>query len=710
MGRKKKELTDEEKRLAYEAHRADMAARSAEQSAAGRDIGPIPAPADPERRAACSRDYLLFCRTYRPNVFTKPFSKSQRAAALLMQQAILDGGTYAWCMSRGGAKTTHSEGVTCWGLLYGHIRFAILAGASKDAAGDSYEAIKYEIESNDLLLADFPEVCLPVRRLEGKPQRAAGMLADGAELRFEWSNRQLVFPMVPGSKSAGAILRSMGYGGRLRGQKFHSQRPDFLILDDIQKDTTARNPRNVQRDLTILQSTIKGMKNRGGKFTVLVPGTRLNPHCFMSQVTDRQKFPDYQGRIFKAMPKMPVNLDLWQDYKKAWIQGTSDAWAENPDDPDAWRKGYSLALEFYRQNRAKMDAGAEVDWPEMFDSHEISGIQNMMDIYLFNEAGFFAEYQNSPLTDQTDTRLTEEMLAQKVLQDLPAGMVPRGTKYLTLGCDVQKELLYWLVTAWRDGFAGHIVAYGTIPEQNTVIFKAVKPPQPLRDLYPAQSMEGRHNIAVNALISALMERDWECEDGGVMQIDRGFIDANWEESRETITTAISRAYRQYEKNGKFSAFPLLPSRGRNTAGESRKRDIEARCQFAYLLRPETDAKGKRLEPCGTVWVMTNKVKSYAVERLTAPVGAPGSVTIHGARAGMHSGLFDHFTAEYPTPASEGTLTYDKWKMKPGRLDNHWWDCFCLTVTANAMQGQRLDVHDAPPKRLFSGGVDWDKVG
>lgn len=478
--------------------------------------------------------------------------------------------------------------------------------ASKEAAGDSYQAIKARLEVNDLLLEDFPEVCYPVRQLEGKPQRTPGMLLNGESIKFEWTEKQLIFPRVPGSVCAGSI--------------------------------------------------------------------------------------------FRAVETLPKNMELWQEYRKRWIERANELWAVDPSDKGAWRSAMMAVTEFYRQNRQAMDAGAVVDWPEMFEEDEISGIQNMMNIYLENEATFWTEYQNDPQQNVQELAITEPGLAEKVLPDVPRGVVPAGTECLTLGADVQGELLYWIVTAWRDGFAGHIVAYGTVPTQPAIVFKAANAPLPLSQLYPVQNKEGQHEIALNTLIEEVMNHEWTTESGSSMTIDRGLIDANWDVSADTIHTVINRHYRFFLKNGRYGAYPLLPARGRGTTRgglfyESKKQ-MESQTQFSYLTPPRT-----KEELVGTVWVNTNKIKSFVGHRLLAPVGAPGSLTIHDAPPGQHTLLFDHLTAEFATAATLGNLSYDKWVLKPTRTENHWWDALCLSAIANAMQGARLTVHDAPPKRI-----------
>ena len=712
--------TGKTKKEQYEEHKKSVRVRQAEISTAGREIGisasstdgdgetgmkdgGLPAVVNPRRKASCKEDFLRFCLTYHPNIFTKKVSKNHPKISAIMEHAALNGGSYAWCDHRGGAKTTFCECWIEWVLLYGHCKFVIYCGASKDAAKDSFDSVKSELESNDLLLEDFPEVCYPIRKLEGKPQKAKGMLLNGEELGMVWKDDKVVLPTVPGSAASGSVFKALGFSGRLRGQKHKTRdgrniRPDGVIVDDIQKDLTARNPKNVTYQLKVLLNCVKQMREKGHKFTLLVPGTRVGLNCFMSRLTLRKDYPAFQGRIFRAMEKLPDNLDTWQTYWKIWLETAANLQEKDIDDKTAWTKGKAAATAYYRKHRKEMDAGAEVAWPSKYDEDEISGIQNIMNVYLEDEDTFWTEFQNEPRTEAVGgTDITDEILESKILADVPRGIVPAGTKRLTFGCDIQQELIYWLVTAWREGYSGHIVDYGTYPAQPTRDFYADHAPVQLSELMPGVTLEGRLSAAVNAVIEGVLLKDWVTESGTPMKIDRGLMDANWEESRDTVFTVINRRFRSYKKNGRYEGYPLLPARGRGTSRGGyfyeTKDHMESKTQFSFLAKPKNDE-----ELCGTVWVNTNKSKSFAAQRLIAPNGAADSVTLFGAPKGWHALLFDHFTSEYATPASIGDMKFEKWMMKPARTENHWWDAYVHCVIANAMEGNRLEVHDKPAQR------------
>jgi hypothetical protein len=225
----------------YDTHRDAMAEKSRERSAKGRELGDLPAVADPDRRAGCSRDFKRFCETYLAQWFCLAWSLDHIAALARMQECILSGGQFAFAMPRGSGKSSICDAGVLFATLNGHRQFVVLIGASEDAAKESMQTVKTEIETNDLLYADFPEVCFPVRALEGANNRAGGQTQGGARTRITWADARVTFPTIAGSAASGARVRVAGITGRIRGMKAttaggRSIRPDLCIVDDPQTD------------------------------------------------------------------------------------------------------------------------------------------------------------------------------------------------------------------------------------------------------------------------------------------------------------------------------------------------------------------------------------------------------------------------------------------------------------------------------------------
>src|SRR5262249_29213297 len=93
----------------YAAYRDRQADISRARSTKGREIGPLPGIADPQRKTRCRASLLEFCRTYFPKRFKLAFSTSHRTAIERMEACTDAGRLFACAMPRGAGKTTIAE-------------------------------------------------------------------------------------------------------------------------------------------------------------------------------------------------------------------------------------------------------------------------------------------------------------------------------------------------------------------------------------------------------------------------------------------------------------------------------------------------------------------------------------------------------------------------------------------------------------------------
>ena len=93
-------------KAAYERQKAASATWNKRQSAAGRDIGAIPPPANQRRRKACESSFRLFCETYGAESFPLAWSPDHLTAIAKIESAVLRGELFAFAMPRGSGKTT----------------------------------------------------------------------------------------------------------------------------------------------------------------------------------------------------------------------------------------------------------------------------------------------------------------------------------------------------------------------------------------------------------------------------------------------------------------------------------------------------------------------------------------------------------------------------------------------------------------------------
>ncbi len=654
-------------------------ARNIAISLAGRDIGELPAVVNPERKAKASTDFRFFCEAYFPFTFHLAWSPDHLKVIAKIEQAVLHGGLFAMAMPRGSGKTSICECACIWAVLYGHRDFVCLIGSDEGHAMDMLESIKTELDGNDLLLEDFPEVVYPIQCLDGIANRCSGQLYQEERTHIGWTAREVVLPTIPSSRASGAIIKVAGITGRIRGMKFkradgHSVRPSLVVLDDPQTDESARSISQCATRESILAGAVLGLAGPGKKIAGVMPCTVIRPDDMADGILNRDKHPQWQGERTKMVYSFPANEPLWAKYAEIRAEGLR---AE---------RGLADATDFYGHNRVEMDAGAVIAWPERYNHDELSAVQHAMNLRLQDERAFWAEYQNEPLPEETpqEDELTVDQVAAKTNR-LNRGDVPVGCNHLTMFVDVQAALLFYIVTAWEDDFTGYVIDYGAYPDQKRGYFTLRDARPTLSQVATGAGLEGAIYAGLEELTNHCLGREWHRDDGANMRIERCLIDANWGSSTDVVY--------QFCRQSAHSAL-LLPSHGRFVGASSipfseYKRKLGDRVGLNWRI---PNVQGKRA--VRHVVFDTNYWKSFVHARLAVAMGDRGCLSLFGDSSALHRLLAEHVTAEYRVKTEGRGRTVDEWKLRAAAVDNHWFDCLVGCGVAASIQGAILPGTDA----------------
>lgn len=659
-----------------------MAEHSLKISAEGREIGEIPKPSKPGRKKASARSFQRFCGAYFPETFDLVWSPDHLTVISQIEESVLRGGLFATAMPRGSGKTSLAEVACIWAVLYGHRDFIALIGSDEGHASQMLDSIKTDMESNELLLQDFPEAIYPIVKLEGIAHRCNGQIHQGNRTHIGWTAGEIVMPTIPGSKAAGAVIKVAGITGGLRGMKFKRQdgrtvRPSLVVIDDPQTDQSARSPSQCETRERILAGAILGLAGPGRKISGIMPCTVIRPGDMADSILDRDKHPEWNGTRTKMVYAFPVAEKLWDQY--AQIRA------------DSLRIGHGgkEATEFYAANRTAMDEGSNVAWEARHDPDELSALQHAMNLKLRDERAFFSEYQNEPLPEQESRPddLTVDQICAKINR-LPRGIVPVTCNRITAFIDVQASLLYYLVVAWEDNFTGYILDYGAFPDQAMPYFTLANAKIPLSSVVKAAGLEGQLYGGLQLLAASLLGRDWPRDDGAILKIERCLIDANWHASTDVIY--------KFCRESAFSS-NLGPSRGHFVGASTLPisewaKEAGERRGLNWVLRPTKSYRSLRL-----VQYDTNFWKSFIYGRLATAMGDRGCLSIFGDKPEQHRMLADQLCSEYRVRTAGRGREIDEWKLRPERPDNHLLDCLVGAAVAASVQGVALaESMDAKP--------------
>jgi hypothetical protein len=633
---------------------------------------------DQIRRDGCERSLLRFLETYLAAAFYLGWSEDHLVVIADMERAILEGTLFAIAMPRGSGKTTLILGAIIWALLHGHRKYVAVIGATEKHADRMLDSIRSSLQNNPLLLADFPEVCYPIKRLDRIANRANAQILDGEPTQMTFGKNMVVLPTVRGSKASGSIVEVAGLTGAIRGMQQtlatgEIVRPDLAVCDDPQTDESAKSPTQCTEREELIAGAVLGLAGPDKKIAGFMPCTVIREGDMADRILDRMKHPEWQGRRTKMVYRWPGSKSAvahWEKYAELRR--------------DSFRNGGNgeTANAYYIRHRKAMDAGSLVSWEARRKADEISGLQHAWNLRIDRgERVFHAEYQNEPLpAAEAATKLlsADEVCAR--LNRMDRGEIPNEATTVTAFIDVQGKLLVWAVVAWEENFTGYVVDYGTYPDQRATTWSRRDPKRTLAEAFPKHGFEASIRAGLNAACGQLLAREFRKPNGSAVRIDRLLIDTSWGKTEAPV--------KHFCRTSDWASV-VLPSRGtyigpgsRPFSAYIRKRGDKVGLHWRIPVR--TKREGQR-----EVLVDTNWWKSFVHNRLAVAVGDAGSLSLWGKDPRRHEILAEHLLAEQCIPTEAKGTTMDVWKELPGR-ENDLFDCMVGCCVAASMAGVTLD--------------------
>ncbi len=645
-------------------------------------------------REECEYDLEKFLRSYFPRAFRGPFCGDHRKLIQRTEEAENDGGLYARALFRGGGKTTIFARSMLHAAFYKKRRFGVTIGAT---ARDSFRIMrqqKDELWSNELLLADFPEICYPFARTLNDGRLARRQIWAGKPTNVVWSPDQVVFASIPPSAVGGTILVTRAITGSIKGLNHRTDdgeiiRPDFVLLDDVQNRKSAKSLVATEDRVQTIDGDVLGLAGHDTPITAVMAITPIYDGDLACIYLSREQKPEWRGETAPMVYRMPDALDtLWEQYR----QICDDA-RKNDGDKQAGTR-------FYAGRQVEMDAGAIVAWPDGPSSNRLSVLQYAMDLYFRNRQAFAAEYQCKPLSVAVapGLMLSADEIAKKT-SGLPAGVVPPWAEYLTAFVDMGKAYLFYMVCAWRKDFTGSIIEYGTFPKQYRRYFTKSDANPTIASHFaehrPALAGANEATMlaaALDTFLPDLIGRTWKNAEGDEFKVKRALCDTG--DLGDVVIAAIGRLNQPKEK------LPaVVPSFGVGI-GARRK-------PFSTYVAKPGDAIGwhwRALEPkdrksIREIQIDTNHFKSFIHKQLFVDPLLPGSLTLYGDRRTDHGLMGDHLTAELPKEMENKTddRKVVEWQQIPSR-ENEGLDAAVGCAVGASTLGAELTGAQEPTRR------------
>jgi len=186
------------------------------------------------RKKRCLNDFFLFCKTYFPHYFTKPFGKFHHK---LIQIAKKQQCISAIAGPRGHGKTVIlSIAYPIYLALKEQIHFPVFISENKDIAKAKVDAMRAEFTYNARIINDF-----------GKQIRTG-----------DWQDYDFTI-------STGARFLAQGYRQMIKGLLHGPYRPDYVVFDDLEGHLSIDSERISKKKLDYIRGDAFGALSKNGR-------------------------------------------------------------------------------------------------------------------------------------------------------------------------------------------------------------------------------------------------------------------------------------------------------------------------------------------------------------------------------------------------------------------------------------------------------------
>ncbi len=317
------------------------------------------------RKAKASQSLDFFCTTYFPHYFNKPSSRlhqyfSKRYLEMIRTAVeVGQGDKEANAAPRGNAKSTWGTfGLPLWVAAFRKRKYALIVSETRSQAESFLSFIKLELETNERLQQDFPELC-----------------GEGPK----WTADQII-------TRNGVKIQGAGAGQKLRGLRHGSSRPDLVVVDDLENDEAVESPEQRKK---LENWFFKALMKIGQPDTVfIVVGTILHYDSLLSRLLLK---PGWKGQKFKAVMKWSQAFKRWEEWERLYADLT------------VGKEAAEIAADtYFETHREEMLRHTEVLWPEMEPYYYLMKMR-VSD----GPAYFESEKQNEPINPEDAVFLEE---------------------------------------------------------------------------------------------------------------------------------------------------------------------------------------------------------------------------------------------------------------------------------------------------------------
>ena len=616
----------------------------------------------------------------------KPLGISQRSSTHHSQIIIQHGGRIVKAEPRGFGKTSRSCNEFLLGVFQGYISYALIICSSITKAEEIIISIVTEILENEMLAKLYAREIACFTHAEANPRKAAMQTYNGEFTHIAFNTGLIRFPNLPDSPCSGGILdirtkknvRGVYYTDRSGEHAGKRRRPTHVLLDDIQTDEEAENPKTAKKIVTLIKKSVLRAGGHSKRLSAIMTCTPIAPEDVSHHFLLKEP---WQHVIYKMLESRANREDMWfGEYANRLTNFDRTV-------PGSQIKAALHALEYYQENREAMDEGAIASWEWCFEYSddpqiEISAIQHAYNIMILEGMEVFeSECQCNVIASQRVDDITFCTIDEitESTNHLPRNIMAVEDRHVVTHIDLGYDYLTYVTMSSPYTLEAKIIDYGSYPSYPFRFAKG-KTSKTLRHLYPEiPTPEDRLTQAVLDFTNELSQRKYKREDNVEFKHSLILVD----EGR--FNPFVHKAIRMSPFNN------IHPAHG--TGINARDKGIEAKhysegcSKYHYcVLVPTPDRTLMKLI------VDSNFMKSQVHLGFSRATGMPGSISLFVEEfPNQHIMIGEHCVAEMPTWDVDPRTDNRKVVWTPTGQDNEYFDNCYNCLAGFAMLGVKFDT-------------------
>jgi predicted phage terminase large subunit-like protein len=283
----------------------------------------------------------------------------------------------AWAASRGHAKSAYlSNAFPVHELVYRNRKMILIISETAEGSKKFIKWVSGQLKFNEKLRDDFGELLHPQKTKNEKDSEEAFITNTGAK------------------------IESTSLGKQIRGFRNGSVRPDLIILDDLESLDSNNTPELRQKWKNWFNQELMPAGDPT-RTAVIFMGTLMHFDSLLNYVLNERK--DFIKNRFSAIIEWPERSDLWAEFERIYkeYEPTAEELARL-EAGEQINPNRDAAMRFYEANKAEMDKGAKVLWPDRFPLPAL-----IIEKINIGARAFNTEFQNVPIDEESQIFVPE---------------------------------------------------------------------------------------------------------------------------------------------------------------------------------------------------------------------------------------------------------------------------------------------------------------